>query len=238
VNAYDTQELKLIDRELGFDKSWDEKSKYMTKQILTVPIFYKKYVIGVLQLINKKGGDRFSLEDQNSAVEMAKVLGIAFFNQKKMAQQRAKRTKFDWLTDNNIITESELENAISMARARNTSIEAIFLKEMKVRKDDAGRRSPSTTTATMSPLTAITLFRGSAGKIKIDVSQEQPVGSPGRWMGRSRSSSTTRSGWTGSTASSLCFLQKATSSRGPGEDILQFLGLFLRDAAHATGRVY
>jgi len=139
VNAYDVHELKLLDRELGFDKSWDEKSKYMTKQILTIPILYKKYVIGVLQLINKKGGDRFSLEDQNSAVEMAKVLGIAFFNQKKMAQQRAKRTKFDWLTDNNIITESELENAISMARARNVSIEAIFLKEMRVRKDDVGR---------------------------------------------------------------------------------------------------
>jgi type II secretory ATPase GspE/PulE/Tfp pilus assembly ATPase PilB-like protein len=139
VNAYDVQELKLIDRELGFDKSWDEKSKYMTNQILTVPIFYKKYVIGVLQLINKKGGDRFSLEDQNSAVEMAKVLGIAFFNQKKMAQQRVKRTKFDYLIDNNIITESELENAISMARARNMSIETIFLKGMKVKKDDVGR---------------------------------------------------------------------------------------------------
>jgi type II secretory ATPase GspE/PulE/Tfp pilus assembly ATPase PilB-like protein len=139
VNAYDTSDLKLIDRELEFDKSWDEKSKYMTKQILTVPIFYKKYVIGVLQLINKKGGDRFSVEDQNSAVEMAKVLGIAFFNQKKMSQQRAKRTKFDYLTDNNIITETELENAISMARSRNVSIESIFLREMKVRKDDVGR---------------------------------------------------------------------------------------------------
>ncbi len=139
VNAYDTHELKLLDRELGFDKSWDEKSKYMTKQILTVPIFYKKYVIGVLQLINKKGGDRFSVEDQTSAVEMAKVLGIAFFNQKKMSQQRAKKTKFDYLTDNNIITETELENAISMARSRNVSIESIFLKEMKVRKNDVGR---------------------------------------------------------------------------------------------------
>jgi type II secretory ATPase GspE/PulE/Tfp pilus assembly ATPase PilB-like protein len=139
LNAYDARELKLLDRELGFDRSWDEKSKYMTRQILTVPIFYKKYVIGVLQLINKKGGDRFSLEDQNSAVEMAKVLGIAFFNQKKMAQQRTKRTKFDYLIDNNIITETELENAISMARARNVTIESIFLRDMKVRKLDVGR---------------------------------------------------------------------------------------------------
>jgi len=139
VNAYDTQELNLIDPELTFDKSWDEKSKYITRQILTVPIFYKKYVIGVLQLINKKGGDRFSVEDQTSAVEMAKVLGIAFFNQKKMAQQRTKRTKFDALIDNNVITESELESAISMARSRNVTIESVFLKDMKVRKDDVGR---------------------------------------------------------------------------------------------------
>ncbi len=138
VNAYDAQEVKLIDRELGFDKSWDEKTKYMTKQILTVPIFYKKYVIGVLQLINKKGGDRFSLEDQNSAVEMAKVLGIAFFNQKKMAQQRVKRTKFDYLIDNNIITESELENAISMARSKNVSIESIFLERNESEKRRCG----------------------------------------------------------------------------------------------------
>jgi type II secretory ATPase GspE/PulE/Tfp pilus assembly ATPase PilB-like protein len=70
---------------------------------------------------------------------MAKVLGIAFFNQKKMDQQRVKRTKFDYLIDNNIITESELENAISMARSKNVSIESIFLKEMKVKKDDVGR---------------------------------------------------------------------------------------------------
>jgi len=27
------------------------------------------------------------MEDQNSATEMAKVLGIAFFNQKKLAQK-------------------------------------------------------------------------------------------------------------------------------------------------------
>src|SRR4030043_344555 len=84
VNAYDKHELSMINKDLSFDKSWDEKSKYVTKQVLTVPIFFKKYVIGVLQLVNKKGGDRFTMEDQNSATEMAKVLGIAFFNDLKV----------------------------------------------------------------------------------------------------------------------------------------------------------
>jgi type II secretory ATPase GspE/PulE/Tfp pilus assembly ATPase PilB-like protein len=139
VNAYDINELSRVDKELTFDASWDERSGYRTKQILTVPISYKKYVIGVLQLINKKSGDRFRLEDQNSAVEMANVLGIAFFNQKKLAQKRSKRTKFDYLINNNIITERELENAISIARDKKLSIESIFINKMKVRKEDVGR---------------------------------------------------------------------------------------------------
>ncbi|MGD2126981.1 MAG: GspE/PulE family protein [Desulfobacteraceae bacterium] len=139
VNAYDAHELRMINKELTFDKSWDEKFGYVTKQILTVPIFYKKYVIGVFQLINKKNGKRFSLEDQHSATEVANVLGIAFYNQKKLSQQRTKRTKFDYLINNNVITEKELERAIAIAREQKKPIESIFIKDMKVRKEEVGR---------------------------------------------------------------------------------------------------
>jgi type II secretory ATPase GspE/PulE/Tfp pilus assembly ATPase PilB-like protein len=139
VNAYDKHELSMINKDLSFDKSWDEKSKYVTKQVLTVPIFFKKYVIGVLQLVNKKGGDRFTMEDQNSATEMAKVLGIAFFNQKKLAQKTKKRTKFDYLINNGLITENELERAISMARDRKISIESVFINDLKVKKVEVGK---------------------------------------------------------------------------------------------------
>jgi type II secretory ATPase GspE/PulE/Tfp pilus assembly ATPase PilB-like protein len=139
ADAYDKHALSMINKDLSFDKSWDEESGYVTKQILAVPIFYKKYVIGVLQLINKQNGNRFTLDDQNSAVEMAKVLGIAFFNHKKLSQTRTKRTKFDYLINNNIITGKELEQAIRMARDQKTSIESIFLNEMKIKKEEVGR---------------------------------------------------------------------------------------------------
>jgi len=139
VNAYDKHELSMINKDLSFDKSWDEESGYVTKQILTIPIFYKKYVIGVLQLINKKNGDRFTLEDQNSAVEMAKVLGIAFFNHQKLSQKGKKRTKFDYLINNSIITDKELERAIAMSREQKTSVESILINDMKVKKDEVGR---------------------------------------------------------------------------------------------------
>jgi type II secretory ATPase GspE/PulE/Tfp pilus assembly ATPase PilB-like protein len=139
IDAYEGSELGAINKELTFDKSWDEKFGYVTRQVLTVPIFYKKYVIGVLQLINKKNGDRFTGEDQNSAMEVANVLGIAFYNQKKLSQERVKKTKFDYLINNNIITQKELERAVAMARTQNTPIESIFTKDLKVRKDDVGR---------------------------------------------------------------------------------------------------
>lgn len=129
TNAYDRHELTMINKELSFDKSWDEESGYITKQILTVPIFYKKYVIGVFQLVNKKNGNKFTLKDQNSAVKMATILGIAFL----------KHTRFDYLINNSIITDKELERAITMARGQRTSIEAIFINEMGVKKEDVGR---------------------------------------------------------------------------------------------------
>jgi len=139
ANAYDAHELTRINKDLSFDKSWDEASGYVTKHILSIPIFYKKFVIGVLQLINKKTGEKFTLEDQESAVEMSKVLGIAFYNQMKISQTEKKGAKFGYLIRNSVITEKELEKAIFMAREKKKPIESIFIEEMKVRKDEVGR---------------------------------------------------------------------------------------------------
>jgi type II secretory ATPase GspE/PulE/Tfp pilus assembly ATPase PilB-like protein len=139
TNAYNREELSQIDKDMFFDRSWDESSGYLTKQILSLPILYRKYVIGVLQLINKKSGDKFTEEDENSAVEMAKVLGIAIYNQMKLSQTEKKRTKFDYLIKNNIITEKEMEKAIKTARERKEPIESVFINILKVRKEEVGR---------------------------------------------------------------------------------------------------
>jgi len=95
VNAYDDDELEKINPELTFDRSWDEKTGYKTEQVLVAPIKFSKYLLGVVQLINKKGGKHFTLEDQKSATEIAKVLGIAFYNHQRLKQQ-IKKTKL-WL---------------------------------------------------------------------------------------------------------------------------------------------
>jgi len=59
VNAYDDKELKKINPELTFDRSWDEKTGYKTEQVLVAPIKFSKYLLGVVQLINKERWQTF-----------------------------------------------------------------------------------------------------------------------------------------------------------------------------------
>ncbi|MCL2706135.1 MAG: GAF domain-containing protein [Spirochaetaceae bacterium] len=58
------------DVEYGFNKSYDIKTNYRTKSMLTVPMKnYKDKVIGVIQLINKKTKRHIILTDQKSVEE-------------------------------------------------------------------------------------------------------------------------------------------------------------------------
>jgi type II secretory ATPase GspE/PulE/Tfp pilus assembly ATPase PilB-like protein len=138
ANAYDDTELKKLSPGLTFDKSWDEKTGYKTNQVLVAPVSYNKYLLGVIQLINKKGGKQFTQEDQSSVQEIAKVLGIAFFNNQKATQKR-RPTKFDYLIANNIITEKDLEQAISTSRKIKKPVESILVSELQVTREDIGK---------------------------------------------------------------------------------------------------
>jgi type II secretory ATPase GspE/PulE/Tfp pilus assembly ATPase PilB-like protein len=138
VNAYDDNELKRIDEDLRFDKSWDLKSGYTTRQVLVAPITFTSYLLGVIQLVNKKSGNRFTPEDESAVVEITNVLGVAFFNNQKLAK-RAKPTKFDYLISNNIIDKKDLQQAIVAARKAKKSVETVLMTDFHVSKDDIGK---------------------------------------------------------------------------------------------------
>ena len=138
-NAYDENELKRIHPELRFNDTFDLKTGYKTKQILAVPIVQnKKILLGVIQIMNKIDGTYFTLEDQSSAVEIAKVLALAMSNIQKL-QQKRKPTKYDYLITNNIITEDDMEKAIGKARKLNRSVETILMDDYMVPKGDIGK---------------------------------------------------------------------------------------------------
>jgi len=133
-NVYNDAELSAIDPELKFDRSWDKKSGFRTQQVLVVPIIFKSFVLGVIQLINRKGGGPFIPGDEANVTELADIMGIALYKQKKMASSR--KGKFDYLLKNQILTQKELAKAITTAREKNISIIDILIDELKISKKD------------------------------------------------------------------------------------------------------
>src|SRR5215467_15765913 len=68
-NAYDPGELTRLHPNLKFDSRWDKASGFRTTNVLTTPILFEKYLLGVLQLINKRSGSSFSPKDEEAAEE-------------------------------------------------------------------------------------------------------------------------------------------------------------------------
>lgn len=133
-NAYDENELTSIDPVLKFDKSWDKKTGFKTNQVLVVPIIFKKYLLGAVQLINHITGTLFAKRDEESLIELAKILGIALYNQKRIA--RAETNKFSYLIANHILAQKELDKAIVEARRRKEPIENILISDLKITKNN------------------------------------------------------------------------------------------------------
>jgi type II secretory ATPase GspE/PulE/Tfp pilus assembly ATPase PilB-like protein len=144
ADAYDKADLARISPTLSFDGSWDQKTGFRTKQILGMPILHDGKPIGVIQLLNKKRGPKFTKEDETGASRIAKTLGIAFNNQaqlsqsQELAQSTKPKAKFDYLVAQQRVTAQELASAVAEARRRQTDVESILIEQYKVPKNEIG----------------------------------------------------------------------------------------------------
>jgi type II secretory ATPase GspE/PulE/Tfp pilus assembly ATPase PilB-like protein len=137
ADAYDAAELARISTTLHFDSSFDKRTGFKTKQVLTMPILHEnRNVIGVIQLLNKKHGGRFTKEDEANLGRITKTLGIAFHNQTQLIQRRP--GKFDYLLSQHRVTQDELNAALAEARAKQTDVETILVEQYKVPKTEMG----------------------------------------------------------------------------------------------------
>ncbi len=137
-SAYDPAELSRLHPNLKFDSRWDKASGFKTGQVLATPILFEKYLLGVLQLINKRGGAPFTPKDEEAAEELAKILGIAFYNQHRAARSN-KPSKFGLLVDKGLLSEKDIENAVSSARVNQLDVAKILMEDYKVPKEEIGR---------------------------------------------------------------------------------------------------
>lgn len=139
TDAYNKAELQAIDKELTFDASWDKKTGFKTKQVLAAPIYHNNSLMGVIQILNKKGErtGKFSEDEQGFLQEIAEVLGVAFYNQERYTHKR--KTRFDYLVSHGILKEEEMESAWEEARERKETIETFLMKKYRISKEDIGK---------------------------------------------------------------------------------------------------
>ncbi|MBH0196241.1 MAG: GspE/PulE family protein [Nitrospira sp.] len=138
VDAYNAAELKTIHPSLLHDNAYDKRTGFKTKQVLTYPIVAdNKYLMGVLQLLNKKNGTRFTRKDEEAVAEIAKSIGTTFFNLRKAVKKNP--TKFDLLLSSNRITQNDLDNALAESRKANGDLEIILIEKYKIPKLDIGK---------------------------------------------------------------------------------------------------
>ncbi len=139
-DAYDEQELTTINPHLTFDRSWDVRTGFQTRQVLAIPIlFERKYLMGVLVFLNNKNGETFTASDEEKALEIAELLGIAFRNQQHRAKRRSTpKSKFDYLIETKLITREDLETAITEGRRKGLDVETVLVDEYRLPKKEVG----------------------------------------------------------------------------------------------------
>jgi type II secretory ATPase GspE/PulE/Tfp pilus assembly ATPase PilB-like protein/GAF domain-containing protein len=137
ADAYDAGELRRVSPELHFDSSFDKRTGFRTTQILCMPVLHEGRVLGIVQILNKKHGGRFTREDEASVARIAKTLGIAFNNQAQLGAQR-RGTKFDYLVAQGLLSVEEVNQAIGIARQRHLDVETVLLEQFRVPKAELG----------------------------------------------------------------------------------------------------
>ena len=116
-DVYDADELEAIGPRLTFNRSWDERSGFRTRQMLAVPILVDdKYLVGVLLLINKRSGERFTTEEERFAGAVAEAIGVVMRRHNTAARQQT-ASQFDHLLEQGTISPAELESAMAEAAA-------------------------------------------------------------------------------------------------------------------------
>jgi len=141
-NAYDSHELTMISSSLKFDDSWDRKTGYRTKQVLCVPMKFQQTLIGVIQLINKKTGDKFSETDVAYALELSTSLSIAIFNLHRITQASKiarQKSRYNYLLSKNIIQEADIEKAESHPDAKTIGTDQVLIKHFGVLREDMAK---------------------------------------------------------------------------------------------------
>ena len=135
-DVYDTDELQHIDTALKFSALWDQKAHVRSKQLLAAPITYKNSLMGVIELINKKGDTPFTVKDQEHIHKLAETLAIAFYNHSEQGKKIP--LKYESLIRQKLISRKELDRGLAIAAQQQKDPETILINNYRIPRLEIG----------------------------------------------------------------------------------------------------
>ena len=132
-DVYDEAELKSIHPSLRFLQEVDKRTGYRTRQMLVGPIVElgSGELLGVVQIINNKGGTPFTSVVEEGIKGLCETLAIAITQRNKPAHMV--RSKYDYLVADALLTAEELDVAKRTARKDKRSIEEILIDQFQIK---------------------------------------------------------------------------------------------------------
>src|SRR5918999_4410295 len=136
-DVYDDAELRALNANLRFLQEVDKRTGYRTKQMLVAPIVEagSGELIGVIQIINNKGGAPFGALAEEGVAELSQTLAIAF---KQRQKPHALKSKYDYLIAEGVISAGEFELASRQARKKSVDVEQVLVAEFQVKVQAIG----------------------------------------------------------------------------------------------------
>ena len=137
-DVYDEEELRRISPQLHFQKAVDQKTGYRTREMLVAPIIESKSgeLVGIIQFINSRHGDPFTIIAQEGVKELCETLSIALSQKSRNIQ--IPPSKLNYLVTEGIVSISEFESAISTARQKQIDLEDVLIDEFQVPVEQVG----------------------------------------------------------------------------------------------------
>ena len=91
-----------------------------------------------MELINRKASSEFGYAEEKAIQELSKIMGVALYNQKRIAARGGRTNKYDYLLENHLLTQKELVKAIADAGQRKEPVYAVLMKDFKIPKKEIG----------------------------------------------------------------------------------------------------
>ena len=127
ADVYDTNALTRIHKTLKFDKSFDKRSGFTCKAMMAVPIKFGAPLLGVLQIINKVGDDKFHAQDLLSAQYLAEIIAKKFHE-----EFEGTNGPYDLLVKKQLVTQEKLEELHKRTKKEAVTMTFLLVTEQKI----------------------------------------------------------------------------------------------------------